>query len=111
MDALLISFLGAALGEFGDRTQILVALLAMRFGRPVPVLAGVAVGSLANTLIAGAAGGLVSGEITLRAISLLIAVALLYAGATGLFEKKPLTLGQNWRLRAFATSTITIFFA
>jgi Ca2+/H+ antiporter, TMEM165/GDT1 family len=111
VDALLISFLAAALGEFGDRTQLLVAFLAIRFARPLPILAGVAVGGLANALIAGAAGGYLSGTITLRAISLLVAVALVYAGATGLFEKKPLALGQDWKIGAFATSAITFFLA
>lgn len=111
MDALLISFLAAALGEFGDRTQLLVALLAVRFGRPLPILAGVAVGGLANALIAGVAGGLLHGVITLRAISLLVAVAFLYAGATGLFEKKPLELGKYWKTGAFLTSAITFFLA
>lgn len=111
MDALLISFLAAALGEFGDRTQLLVALLAVRFGRAWPVLAGVAVGALANTLIASVAGALINDGITLRAISLLVAVALIYSGATGFFEKKPLAIGQGWRLGAFLTSAILFFLA
>ncbi len=111
MDALLISFLAAALGEFGDRTQLLVALLAVRFGRPLPILAGVAVGGLANALIASVAGALVNDGITLRAISLLVAVALIYAGATSFFDKKPLAIGQGWRLGAFLTSAILFFLA
>jgi Ca2+/H+ antiporter, TMEM165/GDT1 family len=111
VDALLISFLAAALGEFGDRTQLLVALLAVRFERPLPVLAGVAAGGLANALIASVAGALVNDGITLRAISLLVAVALIYAGATGFLEKKPLALGQSWRVGAFLTSATLFFLA
>jgi putative Ca2+/H+ antiporter (TMEM165/GDT1 family) len=111
VDALLISFLAAALGEFGDRTQLLVVLLAVRFGRPAPVLAGVAVGGLVSALLAAAAGVTVSGIITLRAISLLVAVALIYAGATGMFEKKPLTLGERWRTGPFLTTAVCFFLA
>lgn len=111
MDALLISFLAAALGEFGDRTQLLVALLAVRFGRPAPVLGGVAVGGLASALIASFAGALVNDGITVRALSLLVAVAMIYAGATGFFEKKPLALGKEWRIGAFLSTALLFFLA
>lgn len=111
MDALFISFLAAALGEFGDRTQLLVALLAVRFGRALPVLAGAAVGALANAFIASLAGVLVNDGITLRAISLLVAVAMIYAGATGFFEKKPLAIGDRWRTGAFFSSALLFFLA
>jgi putative Ca2+/H+ antiporter (TMEM165/GDT1 family) len=77
LDALLTSFLAAALGEFGDRTQILVAYLAARFGVARPVLAGAAVGALANALIAAIAGAMVHDIVTVRALSLLVAVAMI----------------------------------
>ena len=111
MDALLTSFLAAALGEFGDRTQILVAFLAIRFGAARPVLAGAAVGALANALIAGIAGAMVNGIVTVRALSLLVAVAMIYAGATGFFTKKPLEIGKEWKTGAFLTSAFLFFLA
>jgi putative Ca2+/H+ antiporter (TMEM165/GDT1 family) len=55
MDALFTSFLLAALGEWGDKTQLLALAFGLRFGRPAPVLAGVAVGALLNALLAAAA--------------------------------------------------------
>lgn len=89
MDALLASFVVAALGEWGDKTQLLVIALAVRYRRPLPILAGIFVAALANSLIAAFGGLLVHDMITLRAISLLIALALVFAGVAGLIRPKP----------------------
>ena len=60
-----------------------VAALAARYARPAPVLAGVAAAAMANALIAGIGGTVVSGMITLRALALLVGLAFLVAGAIG----------------------------
>ena len=88
MDALLLSFIAAGLAEWGDKTQLLVVALAIRYRRPGPILAGVALAALANSLIAAFGGTIVHDIVTLRAISLLVALALLFAGAAGLMRKK-----------------------
>jgi Ca2+/H+ antiporter, TMEM165/GDT1 family len=89
LDALLTSFVAAALGEWGDKTQLLVIALAVRYRRPLPVLAGIFVAALANSLVAAFGGILVHDMVTLRAISLLVAVALIFAGVAGLIRPKP----------------------
>ncbi|HEX8400645.1 MAG TPA: TMEM165/GDT1 family protein [Allosphingosinicella sp.] len=109
MDALLTSFLLAALGEWGDKTQLLVLLFAARGAKPMPVLAGVAVGALANALLAATGGLLIHDFITLRAISLLVAVALLYAGAAGLIGRTKPDDPPAWRIGTFATAAICFF--
>jgi Ca2+/H+ antiporter, TMEM165/GDT1 family len=45
-----------ALGEMGDKTQLLALLLAARFKRPWPIVGGIAVATLANHALAGALG-------------------------------------------------------
>ena len=45
-----------ALAEIGDKTQLLALVLAARFGRPWPIVAGIAVATLLNHALAGAAG-------------------------------------------------------
>jgi putative Ca2+/H+ antiporter (TMEM165/GDT1 family) len=45
-----------ALAEIGDKTQLLALLLAARFQRPLPVIAGITVATLANHGLAGLAG-------------------------------------------------------
>jgi putative Ca2+/H+ antiporter (TMEM165/GDT1 family) len=56
MNALLISTLVVALGEIGDKTQLLALLLAARFRRPVPIILGILVATIANHSIAGIVG-------------------------------------------------------
>lgn len=109
MDALLTSFLLAALGEWGDKTQILVLLFAARYGRAAPVLAGVAVGALANALLAAAGGLVVHSFITLRATSMLIAVALFYAGIAGLIGRPKPDDAPAWRTGPFLTAATCFF--
>lgn len=49
-----------ALGEIGDKTQLLALLLAARWRRPWPIIAGIFVATLANHAAAGALGTWVS---------------------------------------------------
>lgn len=109
MDALLTSFLLAALGEWGDKTQWLVLIFAARYSLALPVLGGVAVGAFANALLAATGGLLVHDWITLRAISLLMAVALVYAGIAGLIGRRKPDEAPNWRTGPFLTSAICFF--
>ena len=56
MEAFLISTGLVALAEIGDKTQLLAIVLAARFGKPWPILAGVFVATLANHGLASAVG-------------------------------------------------------
>ena len=60
MEAFLISTGVVALGEMGDKTQLLAMLLAARFKRPAPIILGILVATLANHALAGAVGGWVA---------------------------------------------------
>jgi len=56
MTAFLVSTGAVALAEIGDKTQLLALLLALRFRRPAPILAGILLATLANHGLAGLAG-------------------------------------------------------
>lgn len=56
MEAFLVSTAVVAIGEVGDKTQLLALLLAARFQRPVPIVLGILVATLANHTLAGLAG-------------------------------------------------------
>ena len=60
MEALLVSTGVVSLGEMGDKTQLLAMLLAARFRRPLPIVAGIFAATLANHAFAGALGGAVA---------------------------------------------------
>jgi putative Ca2+/H+ antiporter (TMEM165/GDT1 family) len=57
MEAFLVSTGIVALAEMGDKTQLLSLLLAARFRKPWPIVAGIAAATLANHALAGALGG------------------------------------------------------
>lgn len=56
MEALLTSTAVVALAEIGDKTQLLAIVLATRFKRPVPIIAGIFVATLANHFLAALVG-------------------------------------------------------
>lgn len=69
MQAFLISTGIVALAEMGDKTQLLALVLAVRFRKPWPIIAGILVATLANHGMAGALGAWVTtviGPQTLR---------------------------------------------
>ena len=60
MEAFLVSTGIVALAEMGDKTQLLALVLAARFRKPWPIVAGILVATLANHALAGAAGAWVT---------------------------------------------------
>ena len=56
MEALLVSTGVVALAEIGDKTQLLAFILAARFKKPLPIIAGILVATLVNHGLAGALG-------------------------------------------------------
>ena len=60
MEAFLVSTGVVALGEMGDKTQLLAMLLAAKFRKPVPIILGILVATLANHALAGALGDVVA---------------------------------------------------
>jgi len=86
--ALLASFVAAFLCAWGDRTQLLAAMLAAGTRKPGQVLAGLILAALAGNVVAAFAGIWIAETITIRAMTLLTALALLFAGLFGLIPRK-----------------------
>jgi putative Ca2+/H+ antiporter (TMEM165/GDT1 family) len=61
LEAFLVSTGVVALGEIGDKTQLLSVLLAVRFRKPLPVIAGILAATLVNHTLAGYVGTLLRG--------------------------------------------------
>ena len=60
MEAFLVSTGIVALGEMGDKTQLLAIVLAARFRRPLPIILGIFAATVINHAAAGAVGELVA---------------------------------------------------
>ncbi|MEW6678944.1 MAG: TMEM165/GDT1 family protein [Pseudomonadota bacterium] len=60
MEAFLVSTGIVALAEIGDKTQLLAFILAAKFRKPLPIIAGILVATIANHAFAGALGAWVT---------------------------------------------------
>ena len=109
MDALLTTFVAALLAEVGDRTQLFVIVLAARYGRPAPILIGLAIAALANSVIAALGASFINDLISLRALSLLVALSLLFAGVGSMIRRKAPDMGTGWRTGALVTAAVCLF--
>ncbi|MHB1024011.1 MAG: TMEM165/GDT1 family protein [Acidobacteriaceae bacterium] len=64
MESLLVSTGVVALAEIGDKTQLLAFILAARFKKPIPIIAGILVATLLNHGLAGALGAWITTTIS-----------------------------------------------
>ena len=64
MESLLISTGVVALAEIGDKTQLLAFVLAARFRKPVPIIAGILCATLVNHGLAGALGAWITSVVS-----------------------------------------------
>lgn len=63
-EALAVSTGVVALAEMGDKTQLLALLLAARFRRPLPIVAGIVVATVLNHALAGAVGAWLAAHVS-----------------------------------------------
>lgn len=109
MDAFLTSLFALALAEFGDRPQILCAALAIRYGRPSPVIWGLALATFCNCVISAIAGSAIHRWISEDALQLFYALSLIFAGFGMVAWRRPVDLLEKWRLGPFWTSFLGLF--
>ncbi|MET1078303.1 MAG: TMEM165/GDT1 family protein [Pseudomonas sp.] len=113
MESLYIPTLIVALAEIGDKTQLLALLLAARFRRPWPIIAGIVVATLANHFAAGAVGNWVAGLVSPAALSWILAASFV---AVALWTLIPDKLDDDEaqglkRYGPFLTTLIAFFLA
>src|SRR6476620_9830675 len=90
MEAFLTSTLIVALAEIGDKTQLLSLLLAARYKKPGPIIAGILIATLANHFAAGALGAWLSSLLAPNVMRWIVGASLLAIAAWTL---KPDKLG------------------
>ncbi len=114
--AALVSAGTVALAEIGDKTQLLALMLAARFRRPWPIIAGMLVATLLNHAIAGWLGTLVAQWLTPHVLGWVVAGSFL---TIALWTLKPDTLDADAlgetsaaaRHGAFVTTAVMFFMA
>jgi putative Ca2+/H+ antiporter (TMEM165/GDT1 family) len=87
-EALLVSTAVVALGEIGDKTQLLALVLAARYQKPWPICAGILVATLANHFLAGLAGNWVRSVVPEEVLRWLLALSFFAVAAWALVPDK-----------------------
>jgi putative Ca2+/H+ antiporter (TMEM165/GDT1 family) len=88
MDSFFISTGSVAVGELGDKTQLLSLILATRLRKPVPVIAGILAATLVNHLIACLVGEWVGKLITPNILRWVLGISFLAVAAWALIPDK-----------------------
>ena len=92
MEAFLVSTGVVALGEIGDKTQLLALVLAARFKKPMPIIAGILIATLANHALAGFFGNLVRTLVSPAVLTWLVALSFF---AVAIWALRPDTLDDD----------------
>jgi putative Ca2+/H+ antiporter (TMEM165/GDT1 family) len=110
VETVLISALVVALAEIGDRTQLLAIVLASRFRKPWPIIAGIFAATLANHGLAATVGYYVSGLIQGRWFHYVIAASFFATAIWSLIPDKGEEAPKNAsRFGVFMTTAVAFF--
>ena len=113
MESLFVSTGVVALAEIGDKTQLLAFLLAARFKRPLPIILGILVATLANHGLAGAVGAWISATVSPEVLRWVLGISFLGMAAWTLIpdkiEEEEVSVAK--RFGVFGATLITFFLA
>ena len=110
LEAFLVSLGIVALAEIGDKTQLLALVLAARYRRPVPVILGILVATLANHALAAWLGAGVAAALGPQALRWILGLSFLAMAAWTLIpDKLEKEKPQGARLGAFAATLVAFF--
>ena len=112
MEAWLVSTGVVALGEMGDKTQLLAMLLAARFRRPWPIVWGILVATLANHALAGLVGEGVANALGPTLLRWVIGLSFIAMAVWMLIpDQLDDVQGGNTRFGVFGTTLVAFFLA
>jgi len=111
MEAFLVSAGIVALAEIGDKTQLLALLLSARYRRPVPIILGILVSTLANHALAGYVGAWVAAKVGPELMRWILGLSFLAMAVWILIPDKvdDGATSQRARFGIFGTTAIAFF--
>lgn len=112
MEAFLVSAGVVALGEIGDKTQLLALILAARYKRPWPIVAGIFVATIINHSIAGMVGTWLTAVVGADTLRWILGLSFLAMAAWLLVPDKlddETVVGARYGV--FATTLVAFFLA
>ncbi len=113
MEAFLVSTGIVALAEMGDKTQLLALLLAARYRKPWPIVAGIFVATIANHALAGAVGAWVNTVLGPDVLRWVLGLSFIAMAAWMLVPDTAddLDSGDAPRFGVFGTTVLVFFLA
>jgi len=113
MESLLVSTGVVALAEIGDKTQLLAFLLAARFKKPLPIIAGIFIATIFNHGLAGALGAWITSLLTPEMLRWVLGLSFLGMAAWTLVPDKIEEDETNVasRFGVFGATLVTFFLA
>ena len=113
MEALLISTGVVALGEMGDKTQLLALLLAAKFKRPIPIILGIFTATLANHTLAGALGAWIAAQLGAQIMRWVVGLGFIGMAGWVLIPDKADegAVHEHSRFGVYGTTVIAFFLA
>lgn len=113
MEALLVSTGVVALAEIGDKTQLLAFILAARFKKPLPIIAGILCATLVNHGLAGALGAWITATVHPSTLRWVLGASFLGMAVWTLIpdkiEEEETHIAQKWGV--FGATLVTFFLA
>jgi putative Ca2+/H+ antiporter (TMEM165/GDT1 family) len=110
VEAFLVSISTISIAEIGDRTQLLSLVLAARYRRPLPIIAGIFCATLANHAVAGVVGVWFGNQLKPKILDFIVGISMI---AMALWTLKPDKLDENAAPSSAAgafVATLTSFF-
>jgi len=112
VEAFLLSSASVAIGELGDKTQLLCLVLATRLRKPVPIVLGVFVATLVNHLLACLFGEWASGLLTPAVLRWVLGLSFLAVAVWALVpERMDEGLSTRSAHGVFMVTAVTFFLA
>jgi Ca2+/H+ antiporter, TMEM165/GDT1 family len=113
VEAFLVSTGVVALGEMGDKTQLLAIVLAATLRKPVPIMLGILVATVVNHAAAGAVGGWVAQAMGPNLLRWVIGVSFLAMAGWMLVPDKidENAAARTQRFGVFGTTAMAFFLA
>jgi len=110
MEAFFVSAAVVAIAEIGDKTQLLALMLAARYRKPVPIILGILVATLANHALAAWAGAAAAGWLGAAAMRWIVGILFLAMAGWCLIPDKAGDGPQTARQAGAFLATLVAFF-
>lgn len=115
MEAFLISTGVVALAEIGDKTQLLAFILAAKFRKPWPIVAGILVATALNHAAAGALGAWIMASVGPNVLRWVLGLGFILMAAWTLvpdkFDEQDAASANRSRYGVFGTTVVAFFLA